>query len=113
MDSGDGAGAPKSRGRGFIEFEDAEHALTCLRQMNNNPKAFKTAGSRPIVEFAVEDARLKRKFDLKTKARQKTEDGDDKASSAAKKVEKKRQWKQRLREKIAGRKEAKGKQDED
>lgn len=32
--------APKSRGRGFIEFTEHEHALCALRQLNNNPQPF-------------------------------------------------------------------------
>lgn len=33
-------GAPRSKGIGFVEFEDHEHALCALRQLNNNPKPF-------------------------------------------------------------------------
>ncbi len=33
-------GKPKSRGRGFIEFTEHEHALCALRQLNNNPTTF-------------------------------------------------------------------------
>ena len=35
-----GKKAPKSRGRGFVEFAEHEHALCALRQLNNNPKPF-------------------------------------------------------------------------
>lgn len=31
-------GKPKSRGQGFVEFEDPQHALVALRQLNNNPQ---------------------------------------------------------------------------
>lgn len=34
----DAPGGPKSKGIGFVEFEDHEHALCALRQLNNNPK---------------------------------------------------------------------------
>jgi len=45
----------KSRGRGYVEFSQPDHALTCLRHMNNNPGIF-TKDRRPVVEFAVDDA---------------------------------------------------------
>jgi nucleolar protein 4 len=51
-------GEPKSRGCGFVEFDNHEHALVCLRQMNNNPKLFGGPQKRPIVEFAVENVRV-------------------------------------------------------
>jgi len=113
MDAGDGKGTPRSRGRAFVEFEDAEHALVCLRQMNNNPAPFGPA-TRPIVEFAVEDARLKRKMALKVahvkgSGKRAPQGGEDDAGAAAQlsKLEKKRAWKAKLREKIAERKATK------
>ena len=33
-------GVPRSKGIGFVEFAEHEHALCALRQLNNNPKAF-------------------------------------------------------------------------
>ena len=57
----DAEGKPRSRGIGFVEFDDHEHALAALRSLNNNPETF-TASRRPIVEFAVEDARAVRKL---------------------------------------------------
>lgn len=33
-------GAPRSKGIGFVEFGEHEHALCALRQLNNNPDAF-------------------------------------------------------------------------
>ena len=39
-------GAPRSKGIGFVEFSEHEHALCALRQLNNNPKAFSKASSR-------------------------------------------------------------------
>ena len=53
-------GDAKSKGLAFAEFDDHEHALCALRQLNNNPKPF-GPDRRPIVEFAVEDARVLRK----------------------------------------------------
>ncbi|KAK9829098.1 hypothetical protein WJX72_003878 [[Myrmecia] bisecta] len=53
-------GRPKSRGMGFIEFSEHEHALCALRELNNNPTAF-SRDRRPIVEFAIENARVLRK----------------------------------------------------
>jgi hypothetical protein len=34
------ARGPKTRGRGFVEFTEHEHALCALRQLNNNPQPF-------------------------------------------------------------------------
>ena len=48
-------GKPKSKGMGFVEFTEHEHAPTALRALNNNPEAFSRA-RRPIVEFSIEDA---------------------------------------------------------
>jgi RNA recognition motif-containing protein len=53
----DEAGEPRSRGAGFIEFAQHDHAMACLRQMNNNPALFGGAGRRPIVAFAVESVK--------------------------------------------------------
>jgi len=61
-------GKPKSKGMGFVEFTEHEHALTALRALNNNPEAFSRA-RRPIVEFSIEDARAVRKLELKAKHR--------------------------------------------
>jgi nucleolar protein 4 len=49
-------GIPKSKGYGFVEFLEHEHALLALRLINNNPKVF-TQNHRPIVEFALDDVR--------------------------------------------------------
>lgn len=53
----DEAGEAKSRGCAFVEFESHEHALACLRQLNNNPGVV-TALKRPIVEFAIENVKI-------------------------------------------------------
>lgn len=46
----------RSRGFGFITFEDHTSAMRTLEYLNDNPKVF--GGSRrPIVEFALEDKR--------------------------------------------------------
>jgi nucleolar protein 4 len=50
-------GLPKSKGYGFVEFSIHEHALHALRAINNNPTFFRSANKRPIVEFALDDAR--------------------------------------------------------
>ncbi|KAJ7543705.1 hypothetical protein O6H91_09G049400 [Diphasiastrum complanatum] len=44
----------KSRGAGFVEFSEHQHALVALRVLNNNPDVFGTE-RRPIVEFAIEN----------------------------------------------------------
>jgi RNA recognition motif-containing protein len=53
----DDTGEAKSRGVGFVEFDEHEHALACLRQLNNNPSVV-TALRRPIVEFAIENVKI-------------------------------------------------------
>lgn len=74
----DSTGQPRSKRYGFVEFDEHEHALVALRAINNNPEAFAlkdpsavTKGkgaavaaatvaatrTRPLVEFALEDAR--------------------------------------------------------
>ena len=43
----------KSKGFGFVEFDDHAHALQALRKLNNNPTTF-SVEARPIVEFSIE-----------------------------------------------------------
>lgn len=50
------SGEAKSKGIGFIEFGEHNQALNALRHVNNNPTLF-GAKKRPIVEFAIDDAR--------------------------------------------------------
>ncbi|KMZ60112.1 putative RNA-binding protein [Zostera marina] len=45
-----------TRGVGFVEFKDHEHALVALRVLNNNPETFGSE-HRPIVQFALDDVR--------------------------------------------------------
>ncbi len=40
-----GRAAPKSRGRGFVEFGEHDHAMAALRHLNNNPAPF---GDTPL-----------------------------------------------------------------
>ncbi|KAM4038001.1 RNA-binding protein 28 isoform 2-T2 [Anomaloglossus baeobatrachus] len=54
MKSATGNAKGKSLGFAFVEFVKHEHALTALRQMNNNPDLFGPK-KRPIVEFSLED----------------------------------------------------------
>ncbi|KAG8440114.1 hypothetical protein GDO86_006053 [Hymenochirus boettgeri] len=44
----------QSLGYAFVEFLEHEHALTALRNVNNNPEVFGPK-KRPIVEFSLED----------------------------------------------------------
>jgi RNA recognition motif-containing protein len=46
----------RSRGFGFMAFEDHRSATTALELLNDNPSVF-GGGKRPIVEFAIEDKR--------------------------------------------------------
>lgn len=45
------------QGMGFLEFEKHDHAVACLRQLNNNPNAF-THDRRPIIEFAIDNVKV-------------------------------------------------------
>lgn len=65
-------GEQRSRGIAFVEFVDPEAALACLRGLNNNPKVFGPA-RRPIVEFALEDARKRRQHALNVELRKRAE----------------------------------------
>jgi len=74
-------GTPKNKGSGFVEFKEHEHALLCLRAINNNPKTFR-ADRRPIVEFAVEDVRvIKKREAIKAKQVQRQANHDEQPSS--------------------------------
>ncbi|VDO96763.1 unnamed protein product [Soboliphyme baturini] len=44
----------KSRGFAFVTFTDHEHAMKCLKQLNNNPETF-SYEKRPIIEFSLEN----------------------------------------------------------
>ena len=81
----DADGKPRSRGIGFVEFADHEHALAALRSLNNNPDVFNKA-RRPIIEFAVEDARAVKKLERRKdglKQKQDQYDADRKAKANA------------------------------
>ena len=90
-------GKPRSKGMGFVEFSEHEHALNALRALNNNPLAFSSRARRPIVEFSIEDARAVRKLEIKAKHRDEQQkkrvatDGEKPrgAEQAAKRVAKK------------------------
>ncbi|XP_026543651.1 RNA-binding protein 28 [Notechis scutatus] len=49
-------GRGQSLGYAFVEFQQPQHALLALRQVNNNPRLFGDQ-KRPIVEFSLEDGR--------------------------------------------------------
>ncbi|KAJ1659853.1 RNA recognition motif-containing protein [Dispira simplex] len=57
-----------SKGFGFVEFTQHAHALAVLRYLNNNPEVFGPK-QRPQVEFAIENARVLHKRELRTKLR--------------------------------------------
>nr|XP_032816091.1 RNA-binding protein 28 isoform X1 [Petromyzon marinus] len=64
-------GLGQSKGFGFVEFVEHEHALTALRSTNNNPAIFGPA-KRLIVEFSLEDrVKLNAKEARLLKSRQK------------------------------------------
>jgi nucleolar protein 4 len=62
-------GKQKHKGIGFVEFDTHEEAMTALRAMNNNPEVF-SQQKRPIVEFAVEDARAVKKLEKRKSDRE-------------------------------------------
>jgi len=78
----DGDGAPRSRGMAFIDLDEHPHALCVLRFLNNNPMVFGKE-RRPIVEFAISDARAARQHALNVKRRQQGEGGAAPAAAAA------------------------------
>ena len=81
----DAEGKPRSRGIGFVEFAEHEHALAALRALNNNPEVFNKA-RRPIIEFTVEDARAVKKLERRRdglKQKQNQHDADRKAKANA------------------------------
>lgn len=84
----------KSKGFGFVEFTQHQHALTALRRLNNNPDIF-TSQKRPIVEFAIEDkvALNKRKKRME-KALAKRQAKEKEEGEKAKKKEKKKKRKE-------------------
>merc|ERR1712100_80526 len=69
----------KSRGFGFVEFTEHNAALNALRAVNNNPKIW-TKKSRPIVEFAVENAKALQKLRA-TMAKGKVNSKEDKSNN--------------------------------
>lgn len=84
-DKTDAEGNPKSKGLGFVEFAEHQHALVALRQLNNNPAAF-TKDRRPIVEFAVENAKILKKREANLE-KQRRSVGAAKARAAKKQKE--------------------------
>ena len=62
----DSAGKLRSKGFGFVEFQEHAHALAALRQLNNNPTYF-GAAKRLMVEFALENVLVLRKRDERMK----------------------------------------------
>ncbi|THU63800.1 hypothetical protein C4D60_Mb01t19670 [Musa balbisiana] len=67
-----------SRGVGFVDFKEHEHALVALRVLNNNPETF-GPDHRPIVEFAFDNIQKlrqqKAKLDSIKENNAKSEDG--------------------------------------
>lgn len=62
-------GKGESKGFGFVNFTEHEHALTALRAVNNNPEIL-NPNNRPIVEFSLENRlalKAKEKRALKSK----------------------------------------------
>lgn len=62
----DSEGKLRSKGFGFVEFQEHAHAMAVLRQLNNNPTYF-GAAKRLTVEFALENALVLRKREERLK----------------------------------------------
>ena len=60
-------GKGESKGYGFVEFSETEHALAALRKLNNCPKTAKASNGnkRLMIDFSVEDARIVRQRRIK------------------------------------------------
>ncbi|KAJ8498190.1 hypothetical protein OPV22_008742 [Ensete ventricosum] len=75
---GKGVITKHSRGVGFVDFKEHEHALVALRVLNNNPETF-GLDHRPIVEFAFDNIQKlrqqKAKLDSIKENNTKSEDG--------------------------------------
>eukprot|EP01133_Synstelium_polycarpum_P009778 gene9778-11418_t len=85
-------GVPRSKGFGFVEFEDHQAALSVLHSLNNSLDAFKSNGSkdqRSFIQFAVEDARAVRKQQDRMKKIKERNFQDMKEVKLNKKLEKK------------------------
>ncbi|KFD54830.1 hypothetical protein M514_04264 [Trichuris suis] len=99
----------RSLGYGFVEFTEHEHALCCLKALNNNPDIF-TDEKRPIVEFSLENklvldmkkqrqeraqarqkAALANRTDELTERNRKLIPKNDRSSEAAKRAEKRKE----------------------
>jgi hypothetical protein len=48
----------KNPSKTSFAYSKQDHAVACLRQLNNNPTAF-TAERRPIVEFAIDNVKVR------------------------------------------------------
>ncbi|CAB3411213.1 unnamed protein product [Caenorhabditis bovis] len=67
-------GKPKSSGFGFVAFKEHQHALECLKKLNNNPDIFGKE-RRPIVEFSIENLMA-----IQAKARRNIKQSEEKMS---------------------------------
>ncbi|KAL4778374.1 ribosome biogenesis [Aspergillus varians] len=88
---GEGSGAGRSRGYGFIEYYTHRHALMGLRWLNghaisppkNVPEELRDKRKRLIVEFAIENAQvMKRRSELQEKERIKKKEQKEKEDAA-------------------------------
>eukprot|EP00899_Mesostigma_viride_P018757 jgi/Mesvir1/26883/Mv20617-RA.1 len=82
---GDPEGQGRSRGAGFVEFDNPEHALVALRALNNNPEPF-GKDKRPIIRFAIENAKILKKRERMLEirqARQKEKDAEGQPGGGA------------------------------
>jgi len=102
----DANGKLRSKGFGFVEFQDHAHALAALRQLNNNPSYY-GAAKRLTVEFALENVLILRKREERFKKIQDKQGTPvERASKATEKRKARRERREdRLRlEKVTGKK---------
>lgn len=93
----------KCLGYAFATFHSHEMALKCLRVLNNNPDVFSN-DKRPIVEFAVENAKAVKLLADRRENREKKKklheqfDGEENKENSSKKNKKLRPWQKAMEE---------------
>jgi len=79
----DSAGKLRSKGFGFVEFQEHAHALAALRQLNNNPTYF-GAAKRLMVEFGQQGNREEEGSSREARGEAEAGEGARKTDSCAK-----------------------------
>lgn len=87
-------------------IQDHEHALCCLRELNNHPTAFGSRDRRPIVEFAMENVKIIKKREhltnlAKERAQKEKKEGQGDAPKKVSRSKRRDERKKREREAAA------------